>query len=77
VQRDEASHLVTVYFDGFPVKSCECPTENDLHAVVESERADWHDLGWRAVETPASLMRLHSARCDGVMLTPATVVSPD
>jgi hypothetical protein len=77
VQRDEACHLVTVYFDGFPVKSCQCPTENDLQTVVESERSEWHGLGWRAVETPASLMRLHSAHVRGVMLTPANVVSRD
>jgi hypothetical protein len=77
VQRVDACHQMTVYFDGFPVKSWECRTEDDVQTMVESERAEWHDLGWRAVEPPASLMRLHSATPDGVMLTPANVVSRD
>ncbi|HEY7170952.1 MAG TPA: hypothetical protein VH417_08920 [Vicinamibacterales bacterium] len=77
VQRAEACHQVTVYFDGFPVKSCECRTEGDLQAVVESERAEWSGIGWHPVEPPSSLMRHHSAMREGVMLTPATVVSDD
>ena len=77
VQRVEAGHVVTVYFDGLPVKSRHCRTEDDLQAFVERERAEWHGHGWQAVDIPASMMRLHSATPDGVMLTLERVVSRD
>jgi hypothetical protein len=72
-----ADHLVTVYFDGIPVRSRQCRTENDLKTFVESQQRDWQAYGWQTVDVPTSFMRFSLALPDGVNVSAADVASRD